>query len=261
MANSLTATQIVDLLAVKHGKDVFVRECKDGPTWGTSHLRMDGWAMKRSWSNPVTWGYEVKVSRADFLADDKWQGYLPCCNRFAFVCPYKMIAPEEVPPQAGLIWVARTGTRLYTKRKAEHRDVEIPETLWRYLVMCRTRIVHDAGWEVDKARDFRKWLADKRENKRLGRHVAYATHRILRDAQDRAAIAESRMRGYDTFKDALKAAGINPNASFESWTVGSHVARLKSDLPPGFDKVVSGAINQLKQIRTWLAENGVDDAN
>ena len=78
------ARQIVDLLDVRHGRDVFVPECKGGPTWGGGHRRLDAWAMRRSYTKPCVWGYEIKISRSDFFADEKWPGYLPFCNQFYF---------------------------------------------------------------------------------------------------------------------------------------------------------------------------------
>ncbi|GAG15780.1 unnamed protein product, partial [marine sediment metagenome] len=78
----VSAREIVRLLNNRHSEDIFVDECKNGPTWFGSHLRLDAWVMKRKWSPITTIGYEVKVSRSDFLNDDKWQGYLQYCNQF-----------------------------------------------------------------------------------------------------------------------------------------------------------------------------------
>lgn len=53
--------------------------------------------------NRETRGYEIKVSRADFLADKKWQEYLKYCSKFYFVAPTGIIKPNELPPEIGLI--------------------------------------------------------------------------------------------------------------------------------------------------------------
>jgi hypothetical protein len=47
--------------------------------------------------------YEVKSSRADWLADSKWERYLPYCTHFAFVAPAGAIARWELDPDIGLI--------------------------------------------------------------------------------------------------------------------------------------------------------------
>lgn len=47
--------------------------------------------------------YEVKSSRADFLADAKWESYLPYATHFAFVAPAGAIQRWELDRDIGLI--------------------------------------------------------------------------------------------------------------------------------------------------------------
>jgi hypothetical protein len=47
--------------------------------------------------------YEVKSSRADWLADSKWERYLPFCTHFSFVAPAGAIARWELDRDIGLI--------------------------------------------------------------------------------------------------------------------------------------------------------------
>lgn len=56
---NLAASEILKLLAIKHSGDVFVPECKDGPTHYVSHSRLDAWVMARSWSKPQNAGVVV----------------------------------------------------------------------------------------------------------------------------------------------------------------------------------------------------------
>jgi hypothetical protein len=81
-APQLDSADVKRLLAKKHESDIFVEECKTGPAGSRS---LDGWAMEKSWANPRIIGYEVKVSRSDFLRDTKWHEYLDTCNEFYFV--------------------------------------------------------------------------------------------------------------------------------------------------------------------------------
>jgi len=62
----MTAKDIIKILSHKHRDDVFVTECKNGPS-NRGYLRLDAWVMARSWARPKVTGYEVKVSRSDFL--------------------------------------------------------------------------------------------------------------------------------------------------------------------------------------------------
>ena len=47
--------------------------------------------------------YEVKSSRADFLADRKWESYLPFATHFAFVAPAGVIQRWELDKEIGLV--------------------------------------------------------------------------------------------------------------------------------------------------------------
>jgi len=132
----ITSTTVLSALMEKHKYDVCVPECKTGETW-TAHgcPRMDLWVMARSWAHPRTIGYEIKVSRQDFLHDNKWPQYLDYCKEFYFACPRGVIDPGELPAEAGLLVLS--GTRMIVKKKAPVRSVEIPEKLYRYILMRR----------------------------------------------------------------------------------------------------------------------------
>lgn len=49
------------------------------------------------------WVIECKSSRADFMADAKWQGYLPWCDRF-FWAVDTSFPTELLPDETGLIF-------------------------------------------------------------------------------------------------------------------------------------------------------------
>jgi hypothetical protein len=152
----MNATSIVKLLAEKHHDDVFVAECKMGSSWGfdvrskgrprqgsgSGARRLDAWAMRRSWARPLFVGYEIKVSRHDFLRDTKWRSYLPVCNKFFFVCPPGLIDPDEIGEGAGLMEVFQDGAGLRTRKRAPHREVDdiALNDVFRYLLMSRVTI-------------------------------------------------------------------------------------------------------------------------
>ncbi len=135
----ISSKTILEALSYKHSEDIFIPECKNGSSFG-GHLRMDAWVLKRSWAHPLAIGYEIKVSRGDYEADEKWRGYMEYCNEFYFVCPSNLIQPDELPDDTGLFWLSKTGTRLYKKKKAKYRNLTIPEDLYRYILMWRTKI-------------------------------------------------------------------------------------------------------------------------
>lgn len=50
-------------------------------------------------------GFEIKVSRSDFLGDEKWHEYTEFCSSLSIVCPEGLIRKEEVPGPFGLLYV------------------------------------------------------------------------------------------------------------------------------------------------------------
>lgn len=241
---------ICDRLEERHREDRLVFECKNGPTHGAMHLRMDAWAMKCSWSNPLTYGYEIKVSRNDFLRDDKWHRYLDYCNEFSFVCPHGLIQPEELPEKVGLLWLAKTGGRLFAKRKAVRREVEIPEELWRYIIMCRARIGEE--YQHDPRSKWREFVDQKTENRYLGAEVSRAI-------RDRVAYVEAENRRLSdenqkaqTLFDEIRKLGINPNDS--RYRISARLRAVKSGVPDGFDRDLRSLRSQIDHVLSALEE-------
>jgi hypothetical protein len=154
-------------------------EVKNGPTqWGT-HLRMDAVAIKKSWANPCITAYEVKVSRNDFVRDDKWPGYLNYCNKLAFACPKGLIQVDELPPEVGLVWVSEDG-KLKIKRHPVFRVVEIPAEFFQYIIMCKIQSDRYPFFG-EKETYFKEYLENKREIKSLGHKL---NHRVANKISD-----------------------------------------------------------------------------
>ncbi len=136
---------IRELLALRHADDLFVPKCKMGATMmdrGDSGI-LDAWAMKPSWASPLMIGYEIKVSRSDFLRDDKYRRYFHACNEFYFVAPKDVIRVDELPDGAGLLTV--TAKRLLKRKRAPYREIVFPENLIRYILHSRLQIRTSGG--------------------------------------------------------------------------------------------------------------------
>lgn len=214
------AGQLIELLAEKHAKDLFVAECKTGSSWAGCQ-RLDAWVLKRTWSPITMIGYEIKVSRSDFLRDDKWRNYLGYCQQFYFVCPAKMIEPEELPADVGLLWAAKTGTRLYTKRKAPWRDIEPNWDLMIYVLMSRTKVVADM-WgtsKPDSVERWKRWLATKEENRNLGRSVSSSVAKRVAQMEVDTLLAESKVKTYETMRRRMEEMGFDPETPIDSWSI------------------------------------------
>lgn len=217
MKKKIRASEITRLLGVRHKNDVFVPECKNGPTHTASHRRLDAWVMSKSWSKPLVTGYEIKVSRSDFLSDDKWHDYLDYCNEFYFVTPYKMISPDEIPAGTGLLWVSKHGVRLFKKRAAEYRDIEIPQSVFRYILMCRAHIQAPNYYREGSQEYWSKWL----ENKKIDYEFGYRVSKSIRAEIDKEIKVvgdenkrlQEKIKSLETIKTMLEEAGINIGSS------------------------------------------------
>lgn len=67
---SVRADEIKRALSKRHTDDLFLTEVKTSATWSNKELlKFNAFAIKKSWAKPRLTGYEVKVSRADFLND------------------------------------------------------------------------------------------------------------------------------------------------------------------------------------------------
>jgi len=223
-----TTKSILNLLLVRHSPDVCVPECKGGPTWYGKHERMDLWTMARSYSNPRTCVYEIKSNRRDFIQDKKWMSYLPYCNEFYFAAPWGVLQPEEIPEDAGLVVTSKNSCRLYTKKKAPYRNIEVPLSLFMYVMMSRAQVGYEGRIGSKDVGYWRDWLLLKDEKKQIGWNVSRKVAELVSERVDRAdtKIHEmekrvEKLKAVQTFVDTL---GVN----IHSWNMDDAIkARLE----------------------------------
>lgn len=164
------AHEIKYALSQKHKRtnDFFLTEVKNGPTHTATELFIiDALAIKKSWVNPMFTGYEIKVSRNDFLQDEKWPAYRKYCHRLDFVCPTGMIQPNELPDDIGLIYYNPEKKTLHTRRKGKIRDIEMPYEMLYYIIMTRLESEKHPFFS-NKREYFEEYLANKITLKQLG---------------------------------------------------------------------------------------------
>ena len=152
----LSAYQMLRALESRHHNDIFVSECKTGSTWfpgetmyANQHMRcFDAWTMRRSYKNQRYIGYEIKVSRGDFLRDRKISEYLPFCNQLYIACPAGMLTRDEMPAEVGLIWVYQQSYYARTIKRAPIRGIEIPIGIFQYILFSRVFKIVPSATEV-----------------------------------------------------------------------------------------------------------------
>ena len=164
---NLSEGMITKALKEKHEnlEDIFAAQVKIGPMGSKI---MDAVAIKKTWSPRTVIGYEIKVSRQDFLNDEKYPVYMENCNIFYFVTPKDIIKKGELPEGAGHMIYNPETEKLRTVRKAPYRDEPInPDVL-----------LHIMFWKFNKYLGYRtkaEILEDykaKKELKSIGEEFA-----------------------------------------------------------------------------------------
>lgn len=242
------SSAIIQLLRARHSRDRFFPEALLGP--GGSR-RVDAWVLCSTWSPLTTIAYEVKVSRGDFLRDDKWPAYLPACHQLYFVCPAKLIQPEEMPAGVGLLWVTETGGRLYCKRKAARRE---PEDAALVQVMAHVLMWHDAatGRHIntpDRGRrieQWKLWLAQQAEGKAVGRLVRGRIGDTMVKLHERNERLRATIKRWAGFAQRLRRLGINPGAS--TWEFDRKIDQLVGNVPPHLEQQLREGGRQLERL-------------
>lgn len=197
----VTATEIKKALAEYHPKDYFLTECKTCSTYFPDPqglLKFDGLAMTRSYTSPCITGYEIKVSRSDFLGDNKWHLYLQYCNEFYFVVPVGLVAKDEVPENVGLIYYYPETGKLLKKRKAVYRKIEEPVGVYKYIIYSRLDQERIPFYE-DRAEYAKAYLADQSEKRKLGMALGSKMAKDLRNCQERLEKLSNVERQLDLF--------------------------------------------------------------
>jgi len=238
--NGITSGQIISLLEQKHSKDVFVPECKNGETWGARDLlKLDAWVLVRTYSPLITIGYEIKCSRADFEADQKWTSYLDLCHQFYFVCPAGLIRATDLPSNIGLIWASKD--KLHTKHKAERRqpDIEKMNRLLIYVLMSRSKIVADMNAvHAPDPKTRLEYIRDSIADATARKELSYIVKGHIREVSEALHKKESeltfREQDMKRFEKQLAKLGITWNSDSHNWQdtekVSQSIDKLKATL-------------------------------
>lgn len=246
---AITANDIQGLLAAHHAQDIYVAECKNGPSWttlGRGLLVLDGWALKRTWSPLTTIGYEIKVTRSDFEQDQKWPQYLPLVHQFYFVCPAGLIRGVDLPKGVGLKWVSTTGT-LHTKIKSERNepDVALQNLAMLYILMARTVIVSDMTEANNKrlpgGRDRIQELREVVEHAEGRKELAYFVNHHVRERfaemGKRVELAVDQERRAKRFASMLARLGITWDPARQDW---GHQADVENEISQLCTQIIDG---------------------
>lgn len=158
---------ITKALQAKHDNlgDIFAAQVKLG---SAGSKIMDAVAIKKTWSPKTVIAYEIKVSRQDFLKDQKHPVYMQNCNIFYFVTLKDIVKDGEIPEGAGhMIYSPETG-KLRTVKKAPYRNTPVNPDI----------LLHIMFWKADRYFGYKtraEILADyqaKKELNSIGHKIA-----------------------------------------------------------------------------------------
>ena len=240
----MTSHEILRLLRTKHKDDVWSEELPIAPG---NRLRLDGWAMAVSHSKPCVTGYEIKVTRQDFLGDRKMHLYLPACNQAYLVTPKDLVSPEELPEGFGLMYVTAQGKALRTLRKAPYRQEGLDlEAVYKQALF---RLSHPEKSKEDRVEEYRRYIRELEDRKNVGRTLSRMIRRdrdlIMRDVRD----TEKRLERIRVYEEALGELGINlDRPPFYSWKTSKEDVREILEEHLRGDAVIDDAVGSLERV-------------
>ncbi|WP_212590776.1 MmcB family DNA repair protein [Virgibacillus chiguensis] len=243
------AHEIKHALAEKHKSDFFLTEVKNGPTHISNDLYiMDGLAIKKSWVNPLITGYEIKVSRNDFLQDEKWTAYKHYCHRLDFVVPSGLIKPDELPEDIGLIYYNPEKRTLNTRRKGKIFNIEMPYEMLYYIIMNRLDNIQHPFF-TSKREYFEEYVVDKVNSRQLGQKVSSKLiDEVARLEQENKSLKRENANLADIAK-VLRKHGFN---SHFKWGFARDIDEaLSTSLPPRMER----DLKEMKDISERLYDN------
>lgn len=192
--DKVTAYEIKCALAEKHCGDFFLTEVKNGSTYfpPMDGLKiLDGLAIRKSYTKPCFTGYEVKVSRSDFLRDAKYHTYGTLVNQLFIVCPKGMIDKMELPESVGLMYYDPEKKTLTTRKKAIFKKVEYSVDMLLYIIYSRL----DSD-RIPFFSDSKEYIKEYLAEKRRGRTLAYQFKTKMADEIKRLAEENESLRPY-----------------------------------------------------------------
>lgn len=251
------ADQIKQALAKKHTDDFFMTEVTLYSE--SKNYRMDAMAMAKSWTNPCLYGYEIKVSRSDFISDKKWPNYLGSCNTFAFVCPKGLITKDELDEGVGLYWYYPESGKIIAQRQPKYRHIDIPAKMYQYIIM--SKLNSDRHPFYSSSREyFEAWIADKAERNSLANHVSGKLQTEMIELRTGAKSMERIRERYESDHKllqqviaVLREKGLSINSWSDSWQDELRQA-LAGGLNPNASRILKRLTDNAEELKRVLGE-------
>ena len=257
MKTNITAYEIKEALSRKHRYEFFMTEVKNGPTgvMAGELLQFDAVAIYKSFAHPQIRGYEIKISRSDFLRDAKYPRYRPYFHEFYFVVPQGMVKREELDEGIGLMYYNPETGAITTKKKAVHRDIELDGNFMLYIIM--NRLDSDRPpFMLHKDEAFKAWLDGKQNNRELAARVRgkliSENARLEREVSELKSY-KSDYRELNEIIAVLRKHGIRAYDHIAETIDGA----LKRAYPPELDAIMTqaqGVVSMIDRLRARYSD-------
>lgn len=250
----------------RHKNDLFYTHVKDGPTQARERgeLRvLDAVAFRRSWTNPLVTGYEIKCTRSDWVRDNKWHEYRCFCHAFYLVAPKDVILLREVPEGVGLIHFIPERQSIRMVLKARRVQVAMNPKLLFYVLLTRTE--PDRHPMFSDTRIFlESWVADRSERQALGRLVAnrlgarlHALQDRIRKLEDEAYYQQQYRERYEHLaRQILAQTGVDVQRQYD-WEQRL-ASCLGAGLPAHFPELVRQAASLAADLQRLVGQPGIE---
>ncbi|MDD3881912.1 MAG: hypothetical protein PHI27_06635 [Eubacteriales bacterium] len=262
MEQQISSVVIKKALSERHYRDFFLTECKSGSTWLTAKGDMkilDALAIRKSWTNTCFTGYEIKVSRGDFLRDAKFYTYEELCNCLYVVCPKGMIERTELPESVGLIYYNPETKNLVTKKKAIYRDITYSPDLLLYIIFSRLDSDRIPFYS-DKKAYFEDYVAEKEHRRHLGKVVGKKLVAEIDDLQRQLEELRRFRENNERYKAVLDVCMSHNINTWSSSFPANLDKALTKQCPDGLDAIRSrleDTLNLVKRIEEKHAQDVV----
>lgn len=258
MRHTPTAQHLKQLLADRHCADAFVPECKMGSVGSRS---LDGWVLLPTWSPLTTIGYEIKVSRSDWLQDQKFEEYRAVCHLFFVVAPKGVIERQELPSGVGLLEPIGSGTgeRLVMRLKPARNEPDskkLVSLMAHALMWKRAEGDHKRMDRQRQAAFWREWVEQKQDFHRVGRNVRGRMRKMLSEAIEQRDQATRQSAALQEAADILAALNVRPT----TWNLKRDIEAAVSKDRTQTLRAIQGAIESLESVRTLVEAAAADVA-
>lgn len=247
----VTSTDIKLALKDMHSgrASYFITECKTCSTYFPDPqglLIFDGLAITKSYTKPNIIGYEIKVSRSDFLQDNKWHLYLQYCNEFFFVVPKGLVKKDELPENVGLIYYDPDTSNLRTVKKALYRQIEEPVGVYKYIIFSKLEEDRIPFYE-DKAEYARDYLKDQKDKKYIGSILGSKMAKDLEEAYKRLEAVGHKEADIERWEKVEKILRKHDILGWRWYKEDSWVEDLEKALNSSYPKELEFTLDALKR--------------